>query len=407
MGSIFNLIQRLGPAGFVVKAIVAALSGDAVLLGFILTRRTYRRRYFARRDGRALHFQKFWAEVISGAIAFDTWRKNRFDRQIVETLALDALEASPPLEAARLLRFLRESGLLQKQVHDAEKYKGWRRRKALVALGRTRAPEGIPALSEGLRDPDAETRMASLRGLGRTSLPSAAEEILRWVGEAGVIVPALPLENALINCARERPRLLLPYLAGATGQFREILARVLGEIATPALEIDILEMAGDENPELRASAARALAHAKPKIALPVLTKMIDDPSWIVRLRAAVALGAQRSPLAIQGLIRALTDSHRLVRLRAAQAIVEQDEDPVATFARVAELRDPYAQDAYITAAENAGIYGDLLEALKNSHGLDAAHRADLVAAAEFRLNSGEENRPPAPAAASEPDQVAH
>jgi HEAT repeat protein len=395
MGYISSLLQKLGPAGIVVKAIIAALIGDALLLAFILTRRMYRRRYFAKRDARALHFQKFWSELVSGAIGYDDWRKDPFDRQVVESLALDALEGSPPQGAARILRFLRESGLLGKQIHEAEKYRGWRRRKALVALGRTRAPEGIPALAEGLRDPDAETRMASLRGLGRTSLPSAAEEILRWVGEAGLIVPALPLENALINCARERPRLLLPYMSGAEGPLREILGRVLGEVATSALEADVLEMAGDESPELRASAARALAHGKPKIALPVLTKMIDDPSWVVRLRAAVALGQLRSPLAIQSLVRALTDSHRLVRLRAAQAIVEQDEDPVSTFERIAELRDPYAQDAYITAAENCGTYAELLEALKQAP-LDEGRRAELVSAAEFRVNTPGEKRVAAP-----------
>ena len=392
MGYISNLIQRLGPAGIVVKAIIAALVGDGVLLAFILLRRTYRRRYFARRDARALHFQRFWNEILSGAIRYDEWRKKPFDRQVVESLALDALEASPPAEAARILRFLRESGLLEKQVYEAERYRGWRRRNALVALGRTRAPEGIPALSEGLRDPDPETRMASLRGLGRTSLPTAADEILRWVGEEGLVVPALPLENALINTARERPALLLPYMAGATEPLREILGRVLGEVATPALEEDILEMAGDDNAELRASAARALAHGKPKIALPVLTKMIEDPAWVVRLRAAVALGQLRNPLAIQALVRALTDSHRLVRLRAAQAIVEQDEDPVATFESIADLGDPYAQDAYITAAENAGIYADLLDALKNAPGMQESRRAELLAAAEFRLNSGAEKR---------------
>jgi HEAT repeat protein len=393
MGYISNLIQRLGPAGIVVKAIIAALIGDALLLSFILLRRTYRKRYFTRRDARALHFQKFWTELISGALDYDEWRKNAFDRQVVESLALDALEAAPPQEAARILRFLRESGLLGKQIHEAEMHRGWRRRNALVALGRTRAPEGIPALAEGLRDRDAETRMASLRGLGRTSLPSAADEILRWVGEAGLVVPALPLENALINCARERPRLLLPYMAGADGPLREILGRVLGEVATSALEADILEMAGDRSPELRASAARALAHGKPKIALPVLTKMIDDPSWVVRLRAAVALGHLRSPLAIQSLVRALTDSHRLVRLRAAQAIVEQDEDPVGTFERIADLRDPYAQDAYITAAENAGTYAELIETLKLASGVEESRRAELVAAAEFRLNGIVEKRP--------------
>lgn len=387
MEYIFRLLRKLAPAAIVVKAIVAALVCDALLLAFILVRRTYRKHYFDRRDARALHFQKFWAELISGVIHQDDWRKNALDRQVVESLALDALEASPPVECARILRFLRESGLLGKQIHEAEKYRGWRRRKALVALGRTRAPEGIPALSEGLRDPNLETRMASLRGLGRTSLPSAGEEILRWVGEVGLTVPALPLENALINCARERPRLLLPYMKSADGRLREILGRVLGEVASAALEADILEMAGDENAELRASAARALAHSKPKIALPVLTKMIDDSSWVVRLRAAVAIGQLRSPAGIQPLIRALTDSHRLVRLRAAQAIVDQDEDPVSTFGYIADLRDPYAQDAYITAADNANTYTDLIEALEKAPGMDESRRAELVAAAQVRMNA--------------------
>jgi len=389
MEYIFRLIQRLGPAGIVVKAIVVALAGDALLLAFILIRRMYRKRYFARRDARSLHFQKFWAEMVSGAISFNDWRTNAFDRDVVESLALDSLESSPPAEAARVLRFLRESGMIARQIWLAEKHRGWRRRKALVALGRTRAPEGIPALAEGLRDPHAETRMAALRGLGRTSLPSAAEEILRWVGEAGMAAPALPLENALINCARERPRLLLAYLSGAKGQLREILGRVIGEVATAAMEPEIVEMAGDENPELRASAARALARGKPKIAVPVLTKLIDDPSWVVRLRAAVALGQLHSPLGIQALIRGLTDSHRLVRLRAAQAIVEQDEEPILTFERIADLRDPYAQDAYVTAVENAGQYAELIDALKNAPGMDEARRAELVAAAEYRLNNSE------------------
>lgn len=388
MDYIFRLIQKLGPASIVVKAIVAALVGDAVLLAVILVRRAYRKRYFNRRDARALHFQKFWAELISGEIRYDDWRKNAFDRPIVESLALDALEAAPPLEAARILRFLRESGLLGKQIHEAEKYRGWRRRKALVALGRTRAPEGIPALSEGLRDPNSETRLASLRGLGRTSLPSAAEEILRWVGEVGLAVPALPLENALINCTRERPRLLLPYMKSADGRLREILGRVLGEVASSALEADILEMAGDESPELRASAARALAHSKPKIALPVLGRMIGDASWVVRLRAAVAIGQLRSPNAIPSLIRALTDSHRLVRLRAAQAIIEQDEDPVRTFESIVDLHDPYAQDAYITAADNANTYTELIEALKHTPGMEESRRERLVSLAQVRLSVG-------------------
>jgi HEAT repeat protein len=389
MRSIFGAIERLGPAGIVVKAIIAAFIAVGAILAFILLRRAYRKRYFARRDARALHFQRHWRQLISGQIPFDQWRRKPFARRIVESLVLDALEAAAPAEAANLLAFLRSSGLLQKQIHDAERHRGWRRRRALVALGRSRAPEGIPALAQGLRDHHIETRLAALRGLGRTGLPSAADEILCWVGEAGLIVPPLPLENALINCCRESPRLLLARMSGAPGPLRDIFARVLAEVATPALEADIIEMAGDSSPEIRASAARALVRAESQNALPVLTELLADPVWIVRLRAAVALGQIRSPLVVPALARAVTDPHRLVRLRAAQAIVEQDADPVATFRRIVETGDAYAQDAYITAAENAGKYAALLEAIRQHSELDQCARDALLAAAAFRLNAGE------------------
>jgi HEAT repeat protein len=385
MGSIFEFIRRLGPAGIVFKAVLAALIGDALLLIVILVRRTYRRRYFARRDARVFYFRTRWNELIAGQIPYEQWRTSAFDRRIVEALALESLESAPPAEAARLLEFLRTSGLLQKRIYEAQKHHGWRRRRALVALGRTRAPEGIPALAGGLRDRNLETQLAALRGLGRTCLPEAAEEILQWVGEVGLVVPKLPLENALINCSRERPRMLLPYLAGAEGPVREILARVLGEVATAALETDLVRLAGDADAELRASAARALAHAKSTLALPVLATLVDDAVWFVRLRAVVALGQLRTVQAISALVHALTDSHRLVRFRAAQALVEQEEELATVFERVVETADRYGLDAYITAAENAGVYTSLLEELRGAEGMEPSRRERLLQAASRRL----------------------
>src|SRR5579864_8328072 len=193
MGSVFDKILRLGPAGFVVKAIIVAIAADVLLLAFILLRRAYRKRYFAKRDARVFEFRQKWVELISGEIPFERWRKKPFDRRIVETIVLDAFESAGQEESARLLKFLRDSGLIEKRIYEARHHKGWRRLRALAALGRTRAPEGIPALSEGLRDRSLETRLAALRGLGRMASPEAAEEILNWVAEAGLRVPALPL----------------------------------------------------------------------------------------------------------------------------------------------------------------------------------------------------------------------
>src|SRR6266404_6122259 len=109
MESIFDKIWRLGPAGLVLKAIIVAVIADALLLAFILLRRTYRKRYFARRDARVFELRQKWNALTLGQISFLSWRNKSFDRRIVETMALDAFEAAAPQEAARLLQFPRES----------------------------------------------------------------------------------------------------------------------------------------------------------------------------------------------------------------------------------------------------------------------------------------------------------
>jgi len=101
-----------------------------------------------------------------------------------------------------LLKFLRESGLIEKRIFEARTLTGWRRMRALVALGQTRALEGISAMAEGLRDRDPEIRLAALRGLGRTASPQAAEEILAWVSERGLSVPAMRCKTHSSNVAR-------------------------------------------------------------------------------------------------------------------------------------------------------------------------------------------------------------
>lgn len=364
MGSIFEKLWRLGPAAFVLRAIVAAIVADALLLAFILLRRTYRKRFFARRDARVFQLRQKWDELISGKLPYESWRRKPFDRRIVETMALDAFEASGAEESARLLKFLRESGLIEKRIFEARRQTGWRRVRSLVALGRTRAPEGIPALAEALRDRDLEVRLAALRGLGRTACPEAGEEILAWVSEKGLCVPALPLQSALIQCCTERPQLLLPYVQHAEGPLREVLGRVLGEVATPSLGLDLLQFVGDDLDELRAAAARAMSHTKSGLAFDLLNELARDPIWFVRLRAIVSLGKLSDPRTISSLLRGLMDANRLVRLRAAEALVELNVGLSSIFERVVETGDRYGLHAYLTALENANLRAKLEQELQ-------------------------------------------
>lgn len=378
MASIFEKLWRLGPAALVVKAIVAAIIADALLLAFILLRRTYRKRYFAKRDERVFEWRQKWAELISGQIPYDRWRKKRFDLGIIEAMALDAFEAAGPGESARLLKFLRTSGLIEKRVYEARRLTGWRRMRALVALGRTRAPEGIPALAEGLRDRALEVRLAALRGLGRTTCPQAAEEILAWVSETGLSVPALPLQSALIQCCAERPQMLLPFVQHAAGPLREVLGRVLGEVATPSMGLDLLQFVGDDLDELRAAAARAMSQTKSGLALDLLNELARDPTWFVRLRAIVSLGKLCDPRAVPTLLRGLTDSNRLVRLRAAEALVELKSEMAPIFQQVVSTRDRYGLHAYLTALENGNLRGKLEESIQANAGIETEEKNRLL-----------------------------
>jgi len=272
---------------------------------------------------------------------------------------------------------MRTSGLIEKRIFEAQHLKGWRRMRALVALGRTRAPEGVPALAEALRDRNLEIRLAALRGLGRTACPQAAEEILSWVGEVGLTVPALPLQSALIQCCGERPQLLLPYVKQAEGPLREVLGRVLGEVATPALGLELLQFVGDDREELRAAAARAMSQAGAGLAFDALSELAQDTTWFVRLRAIIGMGQLADPRAIPTLLKGLTDSNRLVRLRAAEALVQFRAVMVPIFRQVIQLRDRYGLHAFLTAIENADLRGKLEAQLQNHVGVDEQEKTVL------------------------------
>lgn len=366
MASIFEKLWRLGPAAFVFKAILVAIVADTVLLALIFLRRAYRKRFFAKRDQRVFELRQQWDALISGRMSYDRWRKRAFDRRIVEAMVLDAFEGAGSEESARLLTFMRASGLIENRIFEAQNLKGWRRMRALVALGRTRAPEGVPALGEALRDRHLEIRLAALRALGRTACPQAAQEILAWVGEVGLTVPALPLQSALIQCCAERPQLLLPFVKQAEGPLREALGRVLGEVATPALGLELLQFVGDEREELRAAAARAMAHTDAGVAFDALSELAEDRTWFVRLRAIIGIGTLADPRAIPTLLKGLTDSNRLVRLRAAEALVQFRPVMVPVFQQVIQLRDRYGLHAYLTAIENADLRGRLETELQNN-----------------------------------------
>ena len=215
-------------------------------------------------------------------------------------------------------------------------------------------------------------------------------------------MPILPLQNALINCSRERPQILLPYLRLAGPQLREVLARVLGEVASPSLGAELIGLADDELPELRAAAARALSNAQPGHAIEVLAELSRDDVWFVRLRAVVSMGKLYHKVAIPHLIDALTDSNRLVRMRAAEGLVDLKSEMVSIFAQVVKARDRYGLHAFLAALENADLRDRLDAEIRKGTYSAAEHESEELLAV---LRTGKLAEPRA-AAGSQPIETA-
>src|SRR5262245_31249139 len=175
MASVFEWLSLQGPAAVVAEALGTTLAGIALLLSFILLRRTLRARYFRRLNRRTQEIRESWDLIVNGGIPSESWFFDRLDQSIVEGIILDRLEVAEPEEVQLLQARLRNSGLLDKRIREVRRLRGWRCRQAILALGRTRIAEAIPALAGALHDSDEETLVDAVRGLGRVGTPEAAK----------------------------------------------------------------------------------------------------------------------------------------------------------------------------------------------------------------------------------------
>lgn len=385
MGFISSAIETLGPAGLVLQAIVVSLLGILLLVGFIILRRWYRGRYFRRRNGRTVILRAQWDDIVSGKISPLDWRFNSLDCEIVESILLDNIEMGTPETLPALLDCLRKSGLLDMRVCETRRARGWRRRTALIALGRTRAFEAIPALAEALDSRSRETRIAAVRGLGRIARMDAAIPMLERM-LMQLDVPEHTLKSALVKCCSSHPGILVNYVARAQGPVRQLLARVLGELASPDLGEDLLVLAADPLPEVRGSAARALGRTNTSFTLPALHSLANDPEWFVRLRAVVALGQVENIGKIRPLLQALCDTNRYVRQRAAWALARMEPQLEQILEDVVATKDEYALQALISELERSGAIEQVVGALELGPGSGSADTLrDVVDAARNRV----------------------
>ncbi len=122
---------------------------------------------------------------------------------------------------------------------------------------------------------------------------------------------------------------------GAPGPRASIIADIFSNIGPAAADAvpQLVQFTTDTNYNIRWSAVSALGeiHAKPDLAVPVLTKSLRDPIGVIRGKAAISLSAFGSDArsAVPELIKALADPYSDERADAASALKKIDPEAAA------------------------------------------------------------------------------
>lgn len=197
------------------------------------------------------------------------------------------------------------------------------------------------------KDADYELRLVAARALRVMGGDEAA-----WVLLRGLRDGVLPADRILEQLGR-------PFAAHALLQAMQIadfnavradVADALGLAAyAPAAHAlgGLVRFGGERE---RTKACRALGRIGDPVVLPLLTRAMEDDSWVVRAQAATALGACAHEAAVAPLARALSDTSWWVRANSAASLRRCGVAGISALRQAAANHpDRYARDRALEA----------------------------------------------------------
>jgi len=186
-----------------------------------------------------------------------------------------------------------------------------------LSLGDERA---IYPLIKALRDPHPGVQDAAMR-----SLISIGGEVAAWM-----VLPLLREDPFLRNAAMvilkeigaDAVSHLPPLLKDKDDDVRKFAIELIAGAGGLQLENALCErLSGDQNPNVRAAAAKALGTLDCRDALPNLVAALKDIEW-VRFNAIEALSGMREDAAVEPILALLSDPSPAIRHAAIEALGE-------------------------------------------------------------------------------------
>ncbi len=254
---------------------------------------------------------------------------------------------------------------------------------ALSLLGWLTDERSVPALASALRD--LGDRDPDLAYVASQSLSEYDSELAcRYLMEAlqiGYI--SRPLVATLIETSSFAPEVVARARRDPDPDVRSWVAYLLGRSRSAHAGTWLESLAADPEPEVRASAAEALAEF-PETA--ILESLLSDPPWLVRANAAKAIGDADVTTLAPHLTPLLRDRVWWVRQSATLALKRLGASSVAAVLPMLEDDDQFARNEAAEVLIDLGYVSQQIAALGSNRddGVDASRRLGAVARAGAR-----------------------
>ncbi|MGH9788364.1 MAG: HEAT repeat domain-containing protein, partial [Candidatus Acidiferrales bacterium] len=367
----------------------ALVVSNVALVSLLVGRRWVRQRYFARRNSLATRLERDWAGWLREGQPPPSWLAEEMPRTVLVEKAVASIEQEGKLCAQTSLcallpaeaglpcvevgagcagpEFVRrraeEWGLVEWQVEASRRADDLERAERIIRLGRLRSRRALQFLSEQLEDASADVRLAAVRALGMLATPEAAQPLLALLCQPALRVSIPSWQEALMNCCRQNPELLLSNVRELGGLPRTLLLRVLAEVATPEMAPLLGELASSEDAQVRAHVARALGRLPQAEALALLLALARDPVWFVRVRALRSLEQGSGWEAVRGLLKGLNDDHPKVRQAAGESLARRPLALDELFAEARLILTPAGWRVLLGEVGRQGLFWVLAEQL--------------------------------------------
>jgi len=370
-----ELFQTQGLTVIVKWLAVGAISIDAGLVVFILSRRAAHNRFYSRKDAAQKRFTVIIAECFAGRLSSERATPllkagGRPEREAARTLLLGSIRATTQRQATDLLVALgfvrqwaeqafgkrRAQQLLRSITQDegissppptprrrqSGRLRRWRvfsisRAVAVSRLGRLSPEFSSCFMQEALRDPSPYVGRMALAAIGRNYIPNGLpillEELRRSV-DGETELPTRSIQTALVRYPVSELRHLTPYLKQGSPRFRFLAVNSIREMCAKAesqhpggLEFSaelrqwfLEEAVRDESPDVRARSAGVIGHFHSPEAAEALRLLMEDSNEFVRLHSVRACSDPYYSGMIGDTLRRITDQRWRVREAAVKTV---------------------------------------------------------------------------------------